>query len=188
MLFRSPFFLDMSSRTIVWRAILGQSGLINTLFTQLGLIDAPIDWLLYSEFAVHFGLLVSLFPSMVLPIYMAVNLIDDTLIEASKDLGASPAQTLWRVIVPLSLPGIVAGVIFCLGPALAAWVEPGMLGGGFVNMISSSIESAYSALNYPVVAALSAFVILILLALLGILYLLARRFGAPVPAGTMRKG
>lgn len=172
-----PFFLDMSSRTIVWRAILGQQGLVNTVLMSTGLTDAPLDWLLYSEVAVHFGMIVALFPPMVLPIFLAINLIDDALIEASNDLGATPWQTLSRVIIPLSLPGVMAGVVFTLGPALAAWVEPDMLGGGFVNLLSNSIESAYTALRYPVVAALSAFVILLLLVLLVLMYLVARRFG-----------
>ncbi len=183
-----PFFLDMSSRTIVWRAILGQSGLINTVLINMGVVNTPVEWLLYSEVAVHFGMVVSLFPSMVMPIYLAINLIDDTLIEASNDLGASPWQTVSRIIIPLSLPGVMAGIVFCLGPALAAWVEPGMLGGGFVNLISNSIESAYSALRYPVVAALSAFVILLLLALLGGMYLIARRFGDPSSSISVLKG
>ncbi len=99
-----PFFLDLSSRTIVWRAILGQNGLINTILLSTGITDAPVEWLLYSEFAVHFGMIPALFPPMVLPIYMAISLIDDSLIEASNDLGASPAQTFWRVIFPLALP------------------------------------------------------------------------------------
>ena len=172
-----PFFLDLSSRTIIWRAILGQNGLVNTTLLSLGLTDAPLQWLLYSEWAVHFSLLISLFPVMVLPIYMAINIIDRTLIEASNDLGATPWQTLSRVILPLSLPGVIAGVVFTLGPALAAWVEPSMLGGGFVNLLSNSIESAYTALRYPVVAALSTFVILLLAALLAVLILIARRFG-----------
>lgn len=183
-----PFFLDLSSRTIVWRAILGQSGLVNTVLTGLGLTDAPLDWLLYSEFAVHFGMVVALFPPMVLPIYMAISLIDDTLLEASNDLGATPWQTLSRIIIPLSLPGVMVGIVFCLGPALAAWVEPGMLGGGFVNMISNSIESAYSALRYPVVAALSAFVIVLLLLSLAAMYLIARRFGDPSTSFRVLKG
>ncbi|WP_212526039.1 ABC transporter permease [Actibacterium sp. MT2.3-13A] len=172
-----PFFLDLSSRTIVWRAILGQNGLVNTILISTGLTEGPVDWLLYSEFSVHFGMIPALFPPMVLPIYMAINLIDDTLIEASSDLGGSPAQTFSRVILPLSLPGVMAGFVFTLGPALAAWVEPGMLGGGFVNLLSNSIESAYTALRYPVVAALSAFVIGLLLLLLGMMMLVLRRFG-----------
>ncbi|MBP1807508.1 ABC transporter permease [Rubellimicrobium aerolatum] len=172
-----PFFLDTSSRTIIWRAILGQNGLVNSLLMQAGLTDAPVEWLLYSEVSVHFGLVVSLFPPMALPIYMAIGLIDDELIKASDDLGATPWQTFSRIVLPLSLPGVMAGVVFTLGPALAAWVEPGMLGGGFVNLLSNSIESAYTALRYPVVAALSTFVILLLLALLGAMMLVARRFG-----------
>lgn len=172
-----PFFLDISSRTIIWRAILGQNGLVNTVLMWLGVTDTPVEWLLYTEWSVHFGLLISLFPTMVLPIYMAINIIEDTLIEASNDLGATPWQTLSRVVMPLSLPGVMAGVVFTLGPALAAWVEPSMLGGGFVNLLSNSIESAYTALRYPVVAALSTFVILMLVVLLGVMILAARRFG-----------
>jgi ABC-type spermidine/putrescine transport system permease subunit I len=170
-----PFFLDMSSRTIVWRAILGREGLINSLLMGLGITDQPMEWMLYSEFSVHFGMIAPYFPTMVLPIYLAMTFIDDDLIKASNDLGGSPLQTLLNVIIPLSLPGIIAGVVFTLGPALAAWVEPGMLGGGFVNLLSNSVESAYTALKYPVVAALSTFVILILAVLLGLLLLLSRR-------------
>ena len=170
-----PFFLDMSSRTIVWRAILGREGLINSLLLGLGITDQPMEWMLYSEFSVHFGMIAPYFPTMVLPIYLAMTFIDDDLIKASNDLGGSPLQTLLNVVIPLSLPGIIAGVVFTLGPALAAWVEPGMLGGGFVNLLSNSVESAYTALKYPVVAALSTFVILILAVLLGLLILLSRR-------------
>ena len=91
---------------------------------------------------------------------------------------------------PLFLVGILLliAAVTCLGPALAAWVEPGMLGGGFVNLISNSIESAYSALRYPVVAALSAFVILLLLLLLGIMYLIARRLGALSSSASVFRG
>ncbi|SNB52722.1 spermidine/putrescine transport system permease protein [Arboricoccus pini] len=172
-----PFFLDTSSRTIIWRAILGQAGLINTILMHTGLVAHPVEWLLYSEFSVHFGLIVALYPTMVLPAYLAISLIDDTLLEASKDLGATPRQTLTRVVLPLSLPGVLAGIVFTMGSALAAWVEPGMLGGGFVNLLSNSIESAYTALRYPVVAALSAFVILLLLVLLALMYPLMRMLG-----------
>jgi spermidine/putrescine transport system permease protein len=172
-----PFFLDISSRTIIWRAILGENGAINSLLKGLGLIDAPLNWMLYTEWSVHFGMVIASFPTMVLPIYLAISIIDDALIEASGDLGASPAQTLFRVIVPLALPGVIAGVLLTLGFALAAWIEPSMLGGGFVNLLSNSVESAFTALRYPVVAALSTFVIVLLVALLFILLLLTRRFG-----------
>jgi spermidine/putrescine transport system permease protein len=172
-----PFFLDISSRTIVWRAILDQHGLINSLLLSLHIIHEPMGWMLFTEWSVHFGMIVTYFPTMVLPIYLAINIIDDTLLQASDDLGASPAQTLVHIILPLSLPGIMAGILFTLGPALAAWVEPSMLGGGFVNLLSNSVESAYTALKYPVVAALSTFVIILLGVILLILLFVARRFG-----------
>jgi len=171
-----PFFLDISSRTIVWRAILGQNGLINSVLSGLGWIDRPVDWMLYTEFSVHFGMIAPYFPTMVLPIYLAVSFIDDELIEASSDLGASPLKNLSNIVIPLSLPGVMAGIIFTLGPALAAWVEPGMLGGGFVNLLSNSVESAYTALKYPILAALSTFVILLLAIMLIVMVLLTRRF------------
>jgi spermidine/putrescine transport system permease protein len=172
-----PFFLDMSSRTIIWRAILGQNGLVNSMLLGAGAIDAPMEWMLYTEWSVHFGMIITYFPTMVLPIYMAINIIDNSLIEASNDLGASPLQTLFQVIVPLSLPGVMAGVVFTLGPALAAWVEPSMLGGGFVNLLSNSVESAHTALKYPVVAALSTLIIVLLAGLLFVMILMARKFG-----------
>ncbi|HTN96340.1 MAG TPA: ABC transporter permease [Nordella sp.] len=172
-----PFFLDMSSRTIIWRAILGQNGLVNSLLLGLGVTDAPLEWMLYTEWAVHFGMIITYFPTMVLPIYLAINMIDDTFIEASNDLGASAWKTLLFIILPLSLPGVMAGIVFTLGPALAAWVEPSMLGGGFVNLLSNSVESAYTALKYPVVAALSTLIIVLLALLLVVLLFIARRFG-----------
>jgi ABC-type spermidine/putrescine transport system permease subunit I len=169
-----PFFLDISSRTIVWRAILGQNGLINSILLGMGVIDHPMEWMLYTEFSVHFGMIAPYFPTMVLPIFLAVTFIDDDLIAASSDLGASPLQNLRNIIIPLSLPGVMAGVIFTLGPALAAWVEPGMLGGGFVNLLSNSVESAYTALKYPTLAALSTLVVLLLAVLLAVMVLLTR--------------
>ena len=181
-----PFFLDLSSRIIIWRAILSDNGLINTVLSDLGLIQESIGWLLYSEWSVHFGMIITYFPVMVLPIYMAFVIIDDTLLQASADLGASPAQTLVRVILPLSLPGIMTGVVLTLGSALAAWIEPSMLGGGFVNLLSNSVESAYTTLRYPVVAALSSFVVLLLAVLIGLMALVARRFGAGVSFRVLR--
>ena len=171
-----PFFLDFSSRIIVWRGILDENGLINHVLMAVHVISSPIRGMLYTEQAVHFGMIVSYFPMMVLPIYMAISVIDDTLIAAAADLGAPPWRILADVILPLSMPGILAGVVFTLGPALASWIEPNMLGGGFVNLLSNSVDSAYSALRYPVVAALSSFVILMVGLMLALLMFLTRRF------------
>lgn len=169
-----PFFLDASSRIIVWRSILGTNGVINTLLMNAGLIDQPITWLLYSGFAVHFGMIGSYFPSAVFPIFLTISLIDDDLIKASADLGASARQTLFNIILPLAMPGIIGGAIFTVVPLMAAWVEPQLLGGGQVNLLGQSIQSALSNLNYPVAAALSTIVIVILVLLLSVLTLSLR--------------
>jgi spermidine/putrescine transport system permease protein len=148
---------------------------VNEVLLRLHLIDTRWTWMLYTEWSVHFGMVVTYFPMMVLPIYMAINVIDDTLMAAASDLGASPVQVLVDVIVPLAMPGVLAGIVFTLGPALASWVEPNMLGGGFVNMLSNSVDSAYGSLRYPVVAALSSFVVLLVGLILALLMLATRR-------------
>lgn len=160
-----PFFLDLSSRVFVWRGVLDEQGLINAILLHLGLIRMPLR-MLYNEGAVTFGMVLTNFPLMVLPIYSAMATIDDTLLAAAADLGAPSRRILRDIVLPLAMPGVVAGVVFTLGPALAAWVEPNMLGGGFVTLLSGSIESAYEALRYPTVAALSTFAILVVTVIL----------------------
>jgi spermidine/putrescine transport system permease protein len=159
-----PFFLDVASRTIIWRSILDVHGAINNALMSIGAISHPITWLLYSQFSVDCGMLGSYFPTMVFPIYMIISLIDDEYIHASADLGASPRMTLTTVILPLAVPGIVTGIVFTLVPLMAAFVEPAMLGGGFADLLGNSVNSALQELNYPTAAALSTVVILLLAA------------------------
>lgn len=168
-----PFFLEITSRTVVWRAILGNEGLINTL---IGFAGMPTQtWLLYSPFAVHFGMVLLYFPSMFFPLYMALGLIDDQQIAAAEDLGASPLQCVRLVILPLAMPGIVAGVIFTLVPTMAEFVTPQLLGGSNVNLLGNSISAALAAIKYPMAAALSCFVIVVLVVLLALLLIVRGR-------------
>ena len=170
-----PFFLDLSSRIIVWRGILDSHGLVATLLVDAHILHVwPTGWL-YSEGTVVFGMLITNYPLMILPIFLAISVIDDSLIAAAADLGATPLRILVDIVLPLSMPGILAGVVFTLGPALASWVEPNMLGGGFVSLLSDSVDSAYTALRYPVVAALSSFVIFVIGLIFLILMVLTRR-------------
>lgn len=169
-----PFFLSLASRTIVWRALLGTTGPINGLLMHFGLISEPLDWLLFSEFAVHLGLLGPSFPTMVFPIYLALTLIDDELFEAAADLGASPVRIFLDVILPLAAPGILAGIIFTFVPMLGETVVPALLGGGHVSMLGGSINSLIGVLNYPVASALGLIVLCILTVLLVALRALGR--------------
>ncbi|MGE0006981.1 MAG: ABC transporter permease [Parvibaculaceae bacterium] len=169
-----PFFISLAARTIVFRPVLGRTGFINTILIDLGLVDRPIDSLLFSEFAVHLGLLGPGFPPMVLPIFMAMALIDDDLIEAGRDLGGAPHRVFQDVILPLSMPGIVAGIVFTFVPMLGETVVPQLLGGSNVTMLGTTISSLVQVLNYPVAAALSVIVLLILS-----LFLVVMRLAAP---------
>jgi spermidine/putrescine transport system permease protein len=164
-----PFFLSLASRTIVWRSVLGNAGLVNAVLLHLGLIDQPIDWLLYSEFAVHLGLIGPSFPTMVLPIYMSISLIDNEILEAGPDLGANPLHVFTDIVLPLIAPGIVAGIIFTFVPMLGETVVPTLLGGGQVSMLGASITSLLGVLNYPAAAALGLVVLAILVVLLAVL-------------------
>ena len=164
-----PFFLSMSSRTIVWRSVLGRTGLLNSLLMHLGIVDQPLDWMLFSEFSVYIGLIGPSFPTMVFPMCLAINLIDDEYIEAARDLGGTPWRVFLDVVLPLAMPGIVAGIIFTFVPMLGETVVPALLGGGQVTLLGASIQSLLTILNYSVAAALAVLVLGILALLLVIL-------------------
>ena len=172
-----PFFLSPPARTIVWRVVLGRHGPINTVLIGLGLIDEPLDWLLFSEFAVHFAFVGPYFPTMVWPCFLAISLIDDELLEASKDLGASSWHTLRHIIIPLSMPGVVAGVVFTFVPMLGDNVVPKLIGGGQVWLLGGSMYNLITAMNYGVAAAMSAIVLILMGILQVVLWLVFRRLG-----------
>lgn len=172
-----PFFLSIAARTIVWRAVLGKTGLVNSALLGLGLTDQPLDWLLFSEFSVHLGLLGPYFPTMVFPIFLAAVMLDEDLLQASRDLGAGWLQTAWYVTLPLVMPGIIAGIVFTFVPMLGADVVPALLGGGHVQLLGNSVHSLLTALNYPVAAAISTFVLGAMALLLVLLRLLMPRLG-----------
>jgi ABC-type spermidine/putrescine transport system permease subunit I len=172
-----PFFLSPVARVVVWRSVMSISGLVNTGLMDLGIVDEPVDWLIFSEFAVHLGYLGQYFPAMVWPIFLSVALIDDEYLEASKDLGASRLRTLIHVILPLSLPGIVAGVIFTFVPMLGDTVVPQQMGGGNVLMISHNVYNMIGASNFVMAAALAAIILAIMLAFQVLLWAALRPVG-----------
>ena len=169
-----PFFLDPSARTLVWRGVLGSTGLINTALEKLHLISEPIQWLLFSDFSVYLGLVGPYFPNMVMPVYLAILLIDNDLIQASADLGARPAQTLRNVIIPLAMPGIVAGIIFTFVPVMGDSIVPTLLGGGKQEFLADTVMSLSTAMNYSGSAAFAT-IMLALTGLLVLLFMLFRR-------------
>jgi len=149
-----PFWTSFLIRTYAWVTILKSEGLLNSLVLQLRLVSAPLE-LLYTPGAVVLGLVYTFLPFMILPIYSSVEKLDGALIEAALDLGAGPLRAFSRVIVPLTSPGIAAGVLLVFVPALGIYAVNDILGGGRVDMIGNIIENQFKgARNWPFGAAL----------------------------------
>ena len=150
-----PFFASLIVRLYAWIMILKPSGALNQALMALGLIDTPLD-IIFTENAVITGMVYVAIPFMFLPIYASVEKLDRSLIEASQDLGATRTQTFLRVILPLTLPGIVGGSIIVFIPSLGNFIVPDVLGGARVLMIGSLVEQQFLyARNWAFGAALS---------------------------------
>jgi spermidine/putrescine transport system permease protein len=157
-----PFFANLLIRVYAWLLILRPTGFLNTALTRVGIIDAPLT-LLFSETAVIIGLVYILIPFMFLPIYASIERLDQSLVHASQDLGAAPFQTFRRVVLPLTLPGIVGGSIIVFIPALGNFVVPSLLGGAKVVMSGNLIEQQFlDARNWPFGAALAMLVMAVI--------------------------
>jgi spermidine/putrescine transport system permease protein len=144
-----PFWSNLLVRTLAIMFIIRDEGLLNNTLIALGLIDKPIT-ILYTNFAIVLGLLYSFLPFMILPLYASLEKFDFRLIEAGSDLYATRRRILWRIIVPISMPGIVAGCLLVFIPALGAYVTPLILGGGRHLMIGDLIAQQFgTGRNWP---------------------------------------
>ncbi len=174
-----PFWTNLLVRNYAWILLLRNGGLIDGLLRDAGLSSGSLN-LLYSNTAIVLGLTYTFLPFMVLPIYASLEKLDVRLVEAAFDLGANRWQALRRVVLPLAMPGIVAGCILVFVPALGAYVTPELLGGGKSLMIGNLIQGQFgSARNWPFGAAL-AFALLAIVLLAMLVYLLRFR---QAPAG-----
>ncbi len=144
-----PFWTSFLIRTYAWMLILRTEGLANTVLLQLGLINQPLD-LLYNELAVMIGLIYGELPFMILPLYASLEKLDLTLLEASSDLGANHFSTFWRVTVPMTMPGIVAGIVLVFIPSIGQFVVSDLLGGAKSMLVGNLIQNQFSiARNKP---------------------------------------
>jgi len=150
-----PFWTSFLVRTYAWIFLLRDTGLFNTALQALGIIHAPLP-LLYNDGAVLLGLVYGYLPFMVLPIYATLERLDPSLVEAAADLGARPLATVFRVVVPLSRPGIVAGSILVFIPCLGAYLTPDLLGGGRTVLVGNLVQNQFTtARDWPFGAAVS---------------------------------
>src|SRR3989454_3344703 len=151
-----PLWVSYLVRAYAWKTILGSDGVLNTLLQYVHLTQHPLDFLLYSPFAVVLTLTHIYTPFAFLPIYSTLEHIPRNLAEASHDLGASPWQTFWRLIFPLSIPGVLAGATFAFVLSLGDFLSPLLLGGPSGIMISNIVVSLFgAAYNWPLGAAIS---------------------------------
>ena len=160
-----PFMTSNIIRMISWIPVLGRNGLVNSTLIELGLIPKPIEWLLYSDFAVVLAMvhLYTLF--MVTPIFNTLMRIDRSLIEAARDAGANVFQILWNVILPLAKPGMAIGTIFVVTLVMADFSTVQVMSGGQSASIALMMKNQMSLLQYPAAAA-NAVVLLVVVLLM----------------------
>ena len=156
-----PFWSNFLVRNYAWRVLLGNDGPVSRLTEAIGLGETRI---LFTPTAVVIGLVYGFLPFMILPLYASIERIDHRLVEASRDLYASGPATFRRVLLPLSMPGVVAGSILVFVPSLGAYVTPEILGGAKSTLLGSYVVTQFlGARNWPVGAALSVVMILVML-------------------------
>lgn len=161
-----PMWMNFLLRTYAWVTILSKNGILNTLLAKIGL--GPYD-LLYTEGAVILGMVYNFLPFMILPIYTVLEKMDEGLLEAAADLGCNRFGTFWRVILPLSIPGIASGVSMVFIPAISTFEITALLGGNKTNLIGNVIEQQFTVTgDWHYGSALS--VILMLFLLLSLLF------------------
>ena len=164
-----PFWTSNIIRMIAWIPVLGRNGLVNSLLLELGVIGEPLEWLLYSDFAVilAFVHLYTLF--MLVPIFNSMMRIDKSIIEAARDMGASSLQILINVIIPLCLPGIAIGTIFVVSLIMGDFITVQAMSGGQSASVGLAMNNKRALLQYPAAAADAIILLFVVLAMVAIL-------------------
>ncbi|EGB16279.1 binding-protein-dependent transport systems inner membrane component [Pseudodesulfovibrio mercurii] len=175
-----PFWTNTLIRTYALVAVLKADGVVNKFLLFLGVIDAPLK-LMYTPTAVFIGLVYTLLPFMILPLYAAIEKLDLKLLEASRDLGASRFSTFRKITVPLTMPGIVSGCMLVFLPALGMFYIPDILGGARTMLLGNYIRDQFlAARNIPLGAAASIAMTVIMGLMLALYYKSVRRAGRKV--------
>ena len=164
-----PFWTSNIIRMIAWIPVLGRNGLVNSLLLELGVIGEPLEWLLYSDFAVilAFVHLYTLF--MLVPIFNSMMRIDRSIIEAARDMGASSLQILISVIIPLCLPGIAIGTIFVVSLIMGDFITVQAMSGGQSASVGLAMNNKRALLQYPAAAADAIILLFVVLGMVAIL-------------------
>ncbi len=170
-----PFWTSYLLRVFAWKVILGYEGVINSAFMSLGWIEAPLEFLLYSQEAVIITLAHAWAAFAILPLYVSLEKIDKSLIEAATDLGDGPMARFFRVTLPLSMPGVIAASFLIFIPTTGDYITPALLGGPDGLMIGNFIQLQFGPVNnWPMGAALS-IVLMLWIAAIAVAFLVGTR-------------
>jgi ABC-type spermidine/putrescine transport system permease subunit I len=161
-----PFFTSGLVRAFAWRLVLGREGIINNVLISLGLVHTPVEWLLFSDFAVVLGMVAAHFPLAIVPIVLAFTRIENSVIRASQDLGAGFWTTFSNIVLPLIMPGIVAGFLFVFVVSIGTSMEIQLLGGAGASSISIMINDVMRVVNFPLAFAIATVVVILLIAVI----------------------
>ncbi|MEJ2172583.1 MAG: ABC transporter permease subunit [Woeseiaceae bacterium] len=157
-----PFWISFLLRVYAWMGLLNNHGVINNALLWLGLIDQPIQ-MMYTDFAVFIGLTYSYLPFLVLPVYATLERMDEDLVEAALDLGASRTRAFWDITWPLARPGVIAGCLLVFIPAMGEYVIPYLLGGPDALLIGRVLfDEFYVNRDWPLASAVAVMLLLLL--------------------------
>ncbi|WP_254684656.1 ABC transporter permease [Sulfitobacter sp. JL08] len=176
-----PFWTSYLLRVFLWKVILGYNGVLNSTLMNLGFIDEPLTFILYNANAVVLTLAHAWAPFAILPIFVALEKIDRSLLEAAEDLGDGPMRRFFRVTLPLAMPGVVAATLIVLIPTVGDFITPRLVGGTDGLMISNMIQIQFGKANNAPLGAALAVTSMVVVAFISVLIFLAgRRFGGKV--------
>ena len=174
-----PFWTSYLLRVFAWKVILGYNGVINSGLTNFGILDEPLQFILYNPTAVVITLAHAWAAFAILPMYVSLEKIDKSLLEAAADLGESPFMQWLRVTLPLSLPGIIAGSLLVFIPTVGDYVTPNLVGGPKGIMIGNAIQSLFGkANNWPLGATTAIMSMVYISMLVGVFLWLSKRYRA----------
>lgn len=173
-----PFWTSYLLRVFLWKVILGYNGVLNSALLGVGFIDEPLTFILYNMNAVVITLAHAWAPFAILPIFVALEKIDRSLLEAAEDLGDGPVRRFFRITLPLAMPGVIASTLIVLIPTVGDFITPRLVGGTDGLMIANMIQIQFGkANNAPLGAALAVSSMVIVAALSVAIFLIGRRFG-----------
>ncbi len=157
-----PFWTSFLIRVYAWIAILKPEGFLNQFLLSIGVIHEPLI-ILNTNTAVYIGIVYSYLPFMILPLYAALEKMDNTLLEAAEDLGCTPIMAFWKITFPLSIPGVIAGCLLVFIPAVGEFVIPDLLGGSTTLMVGKTLWAEFNSnRDWPVSSAVAIVLLLLL--------------------------